>query len=79
MGDFFEVKSASRGEFEALRRFPDYEELADGTLSRVEGTEEFRIIRDGVEGNSLMHCIMTAGLLAHLQEFKKAMHTGGAP
>jgi hypothetical protein len=41
--EYFEAKGVSRGEFEALKRFGDYEELADGTLMRVEGDKEFRI------------------------------------
>ncbi len=36
---------ASRSEFEALKRFGDYEELRDGTLMRMEGDKEFRIYR----------------------------------
>ena len=40
---------ASRGEFEALKRFGDYEELRDCTLMRMEGDKEFRIYCDDVE------------------------------
>jgi hypothetical protein len=29
--EYFEAKGVSRGEFEALKRFGDYEELGDGT------------------------------------------------
>ena len=43
IGDYFEAKGVSRGEFEALKRFGDYEELTDGTLMRMEGNKEFRI------------------------------------
>jgi hypothetical protein len=32
-GKHFEAKAASRGEFAALKRFGDYEELRDGTLT----------------------------------------------
>jgi hypothetical protein len=32
-------KGVSRGEFEALKRFGDYEELSDGTLMRMEGNK----------------------------------------
>jgi hypothetical protein len=39
----FELKAVSRSEFEALKRFGDYEELHDGTLMPVEGDMEFRI------------------------------------
>jgi hypothetical protein len=38
-----EAKGVSRGEFEALKRFGDYQELTDGTLMRMEGNKEFRI------------------------------------
>ena len=48
MGKFIEIKSVSRGEFEALRRFPDYAELADGTPTRVDDTKEFRIVSEDV-------------------------------
>ena len=30
--EYFEAKGVSRGEFEALKRFGDYEQLSDGTL-----------------------------------------------
>jgi len=43
MGKYFELRAVSRGEFEALKRFPEYEELSDGTLMRVEDGKEFRI------------------------------------
>ena len=45
-----ELKAVRRGEFEALKRFGDYEELRDGTLMRIEGNKEFRIYCDDVEG-----------------------------
>ena len=35
--------SPTKGEFEALKRFGDYEQLSDGTLMRMEGDKEFRI------------------------------------
>ena len=38
-----------RSEFEALKRFGDYEELQDGTLMRVEGDMEFHIYCEDVE------------------------------
>jgi hypothetical protein len=41
-GKHFEAKAVSRGEFEALKRFGDYEEFRDGTLMRMEGEKEFR-------------------------------------
>jgi len=46
----FELKAVSRSEFEALKRFGDYEELQDGTLMRVDGDTEFRIYCEDVEG-----------------------------
>jgi hypothetical protein len=39
-GKRFEVKAVSRGEFAALKRFGDYEELRDRTLMRMEGEEQ---------------------------------------
>jgi hypothetical protein len=39
----FELKAVPRSEFEALKRFGDYEEISDGTLMRMEGNKEFRI------------------------------------
>jgi hypothetical protein len=41
--EYFEAQEVSRSEFEALKRFGDYEELSDGTLMRMEGNKEFRI------------------------------------
>ena len=38
-GKHFEARAVSRGEFEALKRFGDYEELRDGTLMRIEGEQ----------------------------------------
>jgi hypothetical protein len=32
ISDYFEAKGVSRGEFEALRRFGDYQEVPDRTL-----------------------------------------------
>ena len=43
ISEYFEAKGVSRGEFEALKRFGDYEQLSDGTLMRMEGNKEFRI------------------------------------
>ena len=34
--EYFEATGLSRGEFEALTRFGDYQELTDGTLMRME-------------------------------------------
>lgn len=44
MSRYFESIAVSRSEFEALKRFPEYEELSDGTLMRMEGSKEFRIL-----------------------------------
>ena len=41
--EYFEAIAVSEGEFEALKRFGDYEQLSDGTLMRMEGKKEFRI------------------------------------
>jgi hypothetical protein len=41
--EYFEATAVSRGEFEALKRFGNYEQLSDGTLMRMEGDKEFRI------------------------------------
>ena len=49
-GEHFESKAVSRSEFEALKRYPDYEELSDGTLTQIEGKKEFRIYCNDVEG-----------------------------
>jgi hypothetical protein len=54
-------KAESRGEFEALKRFGDYEELHDGTLMRVEADMEFRIYCEDVEGCPIG--IVTQGVL----------------
>jgi hypothetical protein len=37
MSRYFESIAVSRSEFEALKRFPEYEELSDGTLMRMAG------------------------------------------
>ena len=46
ISEYFEARGVSRGEFEALKRFGDYEQLSDGTLMRMEGDKEFRIYRE---------------------------------
>jgi hypothetical protein len=72
ISEYFEAKGVSRGEFEALKRFPDYEELSDGTLMRMEGDKEFRIycedsgwLRDSNGGRG---AIVTRGLMRKLSE-----------
>ena len=57
----FELKAVSRSEFEALKRFGDYEELQDGTLMRVDGDTEFRIYCEDVEGCPIG--VVTEGVL----------------
>ena len=49
MSRYFESIAVSRSEFEALKRFPEYEELSDGTLMRMEGSKEFRIYCEDLE------------------------------
>jgi hypothetical protein len=72
-GKHFEAKAVSPGELEALKRFPDYETLTDGTLMRIEGSKEFRIYpENGVEGFPFN--VVTPGLLRELQEsYKRRM------
>jgi len=66
MGEHFEAKAVSRGEFEALKRFGDYEELNDGTLMRTEGDKEFRIYCEDVEGCPFH--VITQGFCSMLSE-----------
>jgi hypothetical protein len=66
MGKYFELRAVNRGEFEALKRFPEYEELSDGTLMRVEDGKEFRIYCEDVEGWPLR--VVTRGFQSALQE-----------
>ena len=73
IGQHFEAKAVSRGEFEALKRFPEYETLNDGTLMRIEGSKEFRIYPENV-GEGFPFNVMTPGLLRELQEsYKRRM------
>ena len=72
ISEYFEAKGVSRGEFEALKRFRDYEELSDGTLMRMEGDKEFRIyckdsgwLRDSNGGRGV---IVTRGVGRMLSE-----------
>ena len=64
--EHFEAKAVSRGEFEALKRFGEYEELHDGTLMRIEGVKEFRIYCEDVEGCPFH--VVTPGFQRALQE-----------
>ena len=73
IGKHFEAKAVSPGEFEALKRFPEYETLTDGTLMRIEGSKEFRIYPENVVEGFPFH-VMTPGLLRELQEsYKRRM------
>jgi hypothetical protein len=74
-GKHFEAKAVSRGEFEALLRFGDYEELRDGTLMRIEGDKEFRIYCEDVEGCPFG--LITPGFCSMLSEAYDAMRKGG--
>jgi hypothetical protein len=65
-GKRFEAKAVSRGEFQALKRFGDYEELRDGTLMRMEGDKEFRIYCEDVEG--FPFGLITPGFCSMLSE-----------
>ena len=63
-------------EFEALKRFGDYEELRDGTLMRMEGDKEFRIYCEDVEG---FPCgLITPGFCSTLSEAYDRMHPRAA-
>ena len=74
-GKRFEAKAVSRGEFQALKRFGDYEELRDGTLMRIEGDKEFRIYCEDVEGCPFG--LITPGFCSMLSEAYDAMRKGG--
>ncbi len=69
-GKYFEAKAVSQGEFEALKRFPEYETLNDGTLMRVDGGKEFRIYPEN-DAEGLPFNVITPGLLRELQESYK--------
>ena len=66
MSRYFESIAVSRSEFEALKRFPEYEELGDGTLTRVEDGKEFRIYCEDLEEFPIR--VMTKGFCAALSE-----------
>ena len=72
-GKYFEAKAVSQGELEALKRFPEYEMLNDGTLMRIEGSKEFRVYPEN-DAEGLPFNVMTPGLLRELQEsYKRRM------
>ena len=64
--------AVSRGEFAALKRFGDYEELRDGTLMRMEGDKEFRIFCEDVEGFPIG--LITPGVCSMLSETYDEMY-----
>ena len=66
MSRYFESIAVSRSEFEALKRFPEYEELRDGTLTRMEGEKEFRIYYEDLEEFPIR--VMTKGFCEALSE-----------
>ena len=72
ISEYFEAKGVSRGEFEALKRFGDYEELSDGTLMRMEGDKEFRIYCEDsgwlIAGSDGPGVIVTRGFGKMLEE-----------
>jgi hypothetical protein len=55
-----------------LKRFGDYEELADGTLMRMEGNKEFRIYCEDsgwlLDSNDGRGVILTEGLQRVIQQ-----------
>jgi hypothetical protein len=65
----------SRGEFEALKRFGDYEELSDGTLMRMEGNKECRIYCK--DAGRLPIRIITQGFAAHEDVMEEAKKDSG--
>ncbi len=71
-GKHFEARVVSGSEFEALKRFGDYERLSDGTLMRTEGAKEFRIYCEDVEGCPFG--LITPGFCSMLSEVYDAMH-----
>ena len=75
-GEHFESKAVSRGEFEALKRFGDYEELSDGTLMRIEGDKEFRIYCEDVE--RFPFGVITSGFCSMLSETYDCIHPRAA-
>jgi hypothetical protein len=68
----FELKAVPRSEFEALKRFGDYEELQDGTLMRTEGDMELRIYCADFEGCPIH--IVTEGVLNFFADLYDDVH-----
>jgi hypothetical protein len=68
MGTYLTMRYVPHSEFEALRRFPGYEELIDGPLSRVETDGyEFRVVDESVDRHFPLGA-MTPALNRELQE-----------
>ncbi len=67
MSGYFESIAVSRSQFEALKRFPKYELLNDGTLMRMEGSKEFRIYCEDLEEQFPIR-VMTKGFCTALSE-----------
>ena len=67
ISEYFEAKGVSRGEFEALKRFGDYQELADGTLMRMEGNKEFRIYCEDSEWLRGTKCVRNIRLFSNAE------------
>ena len=67
MSGYFGSIAVSRSEFEALKRFPEYEELNDGTLMRLESEKEFRIYCEDLEEEFPIR-VMTKGFCMALSE-----------
>ena len=75
-GKHFEARAVSRSEFEALKRFGDYEELPNSILMRIEGDKEFRIYCDDVEKWSFG--LITPGFCSMPEEAYDRMHPRAA-
>ena len=75
-GKHFEARAVSRSEFEALKRFGDYEELPNSILMRIEGDKEFRIYCDDVEKWSFG--LITPGFCSMLEEADRSVGIGSA-
>jgi hypothetical protein len=66
-GERFETRAVSRSEYEALKRFGEYEELGDETLRRMEGDKEYRVFCEDV-GTDFPFGLITPGYCSMLEE-----------
>ena len=57
-----------------VKRFPEYEELSDGTLMRMEGSKEFRIYCEDLEEFPIR--VMTKGFCTALNEALRLQNEG---